>query len=166
MLSQWNVQLQSGTNHRLHMGNDRRSRRHIILRYRAVTVSGGITWKAAVNWAHTKQNASYFLPRLGFPPRTFKYIDSWISGYTSFMLHWDGASYFVSTPIYSMTVILSFLSVCYFSSAVQLMPFDFSSRFHIIIISGLKLKALYPDNVLFFSSSNYIFLVILDKPGS
>ena len=42
MLSLGKVRLQSRTSHRLHMGNDRRSRRQISIRYPAGGVGGGI----------------------------------------------------------------------------------------------------------------------------
>ena len=42
MLSQWNVRLQFATNHQLHMGNDKQSRRKNSVRYCAGTVGVGM----------------------------------------------------------------------------------------------------------------------------
>ena len=50
MLSQWNVRLYSGTNHRLYMGIDRRSNRQTSIQYHTCTVSG---IKVSVNWVQT-----------------------------------------------------------------------------------------------------------------
>ena len=82
MLSQWNIQLQKGRYHRLHMGNDKRSRRHTIIRCHAVI-------KVNVKWVQGPGRTSLIslIARLGcdFLRRIFRDLDRF-RGFTFFMM--------------------------------------------------------------------------------
>ena len=122
MLSQWNVQLQSGTNHRLYMGNDKRSGRHTVIRYCASRVSAGI--KVTVE-SPDRTPSPIFL------------LCYWVSpSYPRQSIPW---LYFV------IRIRFQYYPSQLLTAAVQPMPFDFFSKFHLIILSGLN--ALYPDFV-------------------
>ena len=138
MLSQCSIRLQKGRYHRLHMGNDKLSRRYIIIRYHAVI-------KVNINWDPGRMCLISLR-------RIFRDL---FRDFTFFMMGLHTSYPHLSIPSF----ILSSLSVCYHFAVpvVQLISFLLPRILSLQSVTSIwRLRLSTPS---YYLSSRYILII-------